>query len=131
MAPYRFFTAQELVSKSCDGACFKKYMRTSHATSTTTYTRAARILATIIAHFQCVSHPQGKFSFKHVPNIAKNSSKQCTVLLEFRTSGCCKRASDTYARVVVSKLYDVTKMQTKETRAHFSHASFGESLYSL
>ena len=30
-----------------------------------------------------------------------------------------------HARVAVSKLY-VTEMQTKETRAHFSQASFGE-----
>ena len=56
------------------------------------------------------------------------SSKQFTVLSEFQTSGWRKRASDAYARVVVWKLYDVTKMQTKETRAHFSHVSFGEIL---
>ena len=37
-----------------------------------------------------------------------------------------KRASDAHARVVVSNLHDVTKIQTKETRAHFSHVSFGE-----
>ena len=56
------------------------------------------------------------------------SSKQFTVLSEFQTSGWRKRAFDAYARVVVSKLYDVTKMQRKETRAPFSHVSFGEIL---
>ena len=35
-------------------------------------------------------------------------------------------AIDTHACVVVSKLYDVTNMQTKKTRAHFSRVSFGE-----
>ena len=35
---------------------------------------------------------------------------------------------DTHARVVVSKLYDVTDMQTKKTHAHFSRVSFGEIL---
>ena len=58
--------------------------------------------------------------------VGHKSSKQLTVLSEFQTSGGRKRASDTHARVVVSKLYDVTKMQKKETRAHFSHVSFGE-----
>ena len=37
--------------------------------------------------------------------------------------------SDTHARGVVSKLYDVTDMQTKKTRAHFSRVSFSEILY--
>ena len=47
-----------------------------------------------------------------------------------------KRAFDTHERVLVSKLYvivyklhGVTKMQTKETGAHFSHVSFGEILW--
>ena len=69
------------------------------------------------------------------PNISKNifqvgrkSSKQFTVLLEFRASGWRKRASDTRARVLVLNLYDVTKTETKETRAHFSHVPFGEIL---
>ena len=35
---------------------------------------------------------------------------------------------DTHARVVVSKLYDVTNMQTEKTHAHFSRVSFGEIL---
>ena len=37
-------------------------------------------------------------------------------------------AFDTHARVVVSKLYDATNMQTKKTRPHFSRVSFGEIL---
>ena len=35
-------------------------------------------------------------------------------------------ASDAHARVVVSKLHDVTNMQMKKTRAPFSRVSFGE-----
>ena len=35
VAPYRFLTARELVSKSRDGAGFKKSTRKSRATSTT------------------------------------------------------------------------------------------------
>ena len=35
MAPYSFLTARELVSKSRDGASFKKSTRKSRATSTT------------------------------------------------------------------------------------------------
>ena len=35
---------------------------------------------------------------------------------------------DTHARVVVSKFYGVTKMQTKKTWAHFSRVSFCEIL---
>ena len=70
------------------------------------------------------------------PNISKNSfqvghksSKQETVLLEFQTEGWRKRASDTHVGLVVAKLYDVTKMQMKETQAHFSHVSFSEILW--
>ena len=37
-----------------------------------------------------------------------------------------QRAFDTHACVVVSKLYDVTNMQKKKTRSHFSRVSFGE-----
>ena len=54
VAPYSFLTARELVSKSRDGASFKKSTRKSRATRVT---RTGRILATIVAHFQCVSHP--------------------------------------------------------------------------
>ena len=68
------------------------------------------------------------------PNISKNSfkvgyksSKQFTVLSEFQKSGWRRQACDTHARVVVAKLYDVTKMQKKETRAHFCHVSFDET----
>ena len=85
-----------------------------------------------------VSFPSFEFISKHVSLFSKNSfqighesSKQFTVLLEFRTRGWRKRASDTHARVVVSKLYDVTNMQKKETRAHFSHVSFGEIFWKL
>ena len=51
------------------------------------------------------------------------------LLLEFRTHHWREWASDTHARVVVSKLFDVTNMQTKKTRAHFSRVSFGEILW--
>ena len=54
VAPYSFLTARELVSKSRDGASFQKSTRKSRATRVT---RTGRILATIVAHFQCVSHP--------------------------------------------------------------------------
>ena len=70
-----------------------------------------------------------------ITNISKNSfqvghksSKRFTLLLEFRTRHWRQWASDTHARVVVSKLYDVTNMQTKKTRAHFSRVSFDEIL---
>ena len=55
VAPYSFLTARELVSKSRDGASFKKSTRKSRATSTTA-SSTGRILATIVAHFQFVSH---------------------------------------------------------------------------
>ena len=54
VAPYSFLTARELVSKSRDGAGFKKSTRKSRATRVT---RTGRILASIVAHVQCVSHP--------------------------------------------------------------------------
>ena len=38
-------------------------------------------------------------------------------------------ASDTHARVVVSKFYEVKIMQKKKTPAHFSRVSFGEILW--
>ena len=70
-----------------------------------------------------------------ITNISKNSflaghksSKGFTLLLEFRTRHWCQWASDTHTRVVVSKLYDVTNMQTQKTRTHFSRVSFGEIL---
>ena len=50
------------------------------------------------------------------------------LLLGFRTRHWREWASYTHARVVVSKLFDVTNMQTKKTRAHFSRVSFGEIL---
>ena len=54
VAPYSFLTVRELVSKSHDRASFKKSTRKSRATRVTC---TVRILATIVAHFQCVSHP--------------------------------------------------------------------------
>ena len=55
VAPYSFLTARELVSKSRDGAL--KNLRASRAQhQPPRVTRTGRILATIVAHFQCVSH---------------------------------------------------------------------------
>ena len=62
---------------------------------------------------------------KNIFEVGHKSSKRFT-LLEFRTR---LWASDTHAHVVVSKLYDVTNMQTEKTRAHFSRVSFGEILW--
>ena len=86
VAPYSFMTARELVSKSRDGASFKKSARKSRAIKGTE-------MSTSTAS-----------SFEHTSQWA----------------------SDTHARVAVSKLYRVTNMETKKTRAHFSRVSFGE-----
>ena len=57
VAPYGFLTARELVSKSRDGASFKN-LRVSRAQyEPPRVTRTGRILTTIVAHFQCASHP--------------------------------------------------------------------------
>ena len=60
VAPYSFLTARELVWKSRDGVSLKKFTCKSRATRVT---RPGRILTTIVAHFQCVSHLWGMFSF--------------------------------------------------------------------
>ena len=55
-----------------------KNLRVSHAQhQPPRVTRTDRVLATIVAHFQCVNHPQGKFSFFSIlfPNIFPNISK--------------------------------------------------------
>ena len=61
--------------------------------------------------------------------IGHRSSKRFTLLLEFWTSRWLQWASDTHACVVVSKLHDVTNMEAKETRAHFTRVSSGEILW--
>ena len=57
VAPYSFLTARELVSKSSDGASFKNLHISRAQHQPPRVTRTGRILATIVVHFQCVSHP--------------------------------------------------------------------------
>ena len=99
-----------------------------------------QILAAAIAHMQDARHPihrvripYSKFSSpktsRNVQSVHESSLKINTVLLPLKRAKWCQRAIDTYACVVISKLYDVTNMQMKKTRVHFSRVSFGEILW--
>ena len=58
VAPFSFLTARELVSKPRDNTSIKKSTRKLRAASTSQrVTRTGRILAAIVAHFLCASHP--------------------------------------------------------------------------
>ena len=96
-----------------------------------------QILAAIITHMQDVRHlihrvriPYSKFSSpKMCRNVYESSLKINTIVLPLKRVKWHQEAIDTHACVVVSKVYDVTNMQKKKTRAHFSCVSFGEFLW--
>ena len=93
--------------------------------------------AAVITHMQDARHPihrvripHSKFpSTKTCCNVHESSLKINTILLPLKRAKWRQKAIDAHACVVVSKLYDVTNMQTKKTRAHFSRVSFGEILW--
>ena len=96
-----------------------------------------QILAAVITHMQDVRHlihrvriPYSKFSSpKMCRNVYESSLKINTIVLPLKRVKWHQEAIDTHACVVVSKVYDVTSMQNKKTRAHFSCVSFGEFLW--
>ena len=56
MAPYSFLIMRKLVSKSHDDVSLQKKKLWAASTSSRV-THTGRILAAVIAHFQCASHP--------------------------------------------------------------------------
>ena len=83
----------------------------------------------LLDHGLLVKIRYSKFSSpKTCRNVHKSSLKINTILLPLKRAKWHQKAIDVHACVVVSKLYDVTNMQTKKTRAHFSRVSFGEIL---
>ena len=96
-----------------------------------------QILVAIITHMQDAIHPIhrvripfSKFSSpKMCRNVHESSLKINMILLPLKCAKWCQKAIDVHACVVISKLYDVTNMQTKKTHAHFSCVSFSEILW--
>ena len=95
--------------------------------------------AAVITHMQDARHPihrvripHSKFSSpKTCRNVHESSLNMNTILLPLKRAKWRQKANDAHACVVVSKLYNVTNMQTKKTRSHFSRVSFGEILWKL
>ena len=93
--------------------------------------------AAVITHMQDAGHPihrvripYSKFSSpKTCSNVHKSGLKINTILLPLKRAKWRQKTIDSHACVVVSKLYDVTNMHVKKTRAHFSRVSFGEILW--
>ena len=59
-------------------------------------------------------------------NVLERSVKINMILLPLKYAKWRQKAIDVHACMVISKSYDVTNVQTKKTRAHFSHVSFSE-----
>ena len=123
VAPYSFLTAHELALNSCDGASLKVAL--------VEFQQPSLLISNVLAMHR-VSSPSFEFYLQTCvlifSKIDFKSSKGSTLLVEFRTRHWPQSASDKFTCVVVSKLYDVTNMQMRKTRAYLSRVSFGEIL---